>query len=392
MTGDLFVGVAPAHRPAALAVLAAVVLLVPAVAMVDGYARLGVPWACRLRAGVAAADTAERWAAALLLAAGIVHLALPLGHHGGGVLTAGFLTSGAVYCWLAHRVTTGRRWRGPVTVLVPATLVAYLVVVARGEEVDQVGLATALIEVTTLGLALSRRRRVLAGAALVVVTTVFGIASWLLALAGHDDHRVAGEAHPGHHHHDGGRLARAQAGVIMRPGEDGTTEAQRRAAAELAAAVRAATGKYRDLAAAVADGYRLDGGERDGFDLHYAHKGRRSDAAVLDPARPEMLVYARQGGRAALLGVVFQMPRAGERGPQVGGATTTWHAHNVCVGLLPPGFGPVTPYGGCPFLTVQVTVAEMMHVWVVDSPAGPFADRLPAEYAKQVLARDGRPA
>jgi hypothetical protein len=80
------------------------------------------------------------------------------------------------------------------------------------------------------------------------------------------------------------------------------------------------------------------------------------------------------------------MPRAGERGPQVGGATTTWHAHNICVGALPPGFGVVTPYGTCPFLTAQVTLPEMMHVWIVDSPAGPFADSLPKEAAQRALS------
>jgi hypothetical protein len=104
-----------------------------------------------------------------------------------------------------------------------------------------------------------------------------------------------------------------------------------------------------------------------------------------------MLVYARERGRAALLGVVFQMPRAGQRGPQVGGASTPWHSHNICIGLLPPAFGAVTPYGNCPFLTAQLTIGEMMHVWVVDNPAGPFADGLAPAYARQILARDGRP-
>jgi hypothetical protein len=240
-----------------------------------------------------------------------------------------------------------------------------------------------------LGLALGRRRRVLGAMVLSVVTLLFGVSAWILFAVGHDAHGVVGE---GQAHHHGQHLARGQAGIVMRPGATGTTAAQRQAATALTDQVRAATAKYRDLAVAEADGYRLSGGGRaDGLDLHFEHKGHAADARVLDPQAPEMLVYARKGGRAVLLGVVFQMPRAGQRGPQIGGADTPWHAHNICLGLLPPGFGVVTPFGTCPFLTVHVTIPEMMHVWVIDNPAGPFADDVPDGYARAVLARDGKP-
>jgi hypothetical protein len=175
----------------------------------------------------------------------------------------------------------------------------------------------------------------------------------------------------------------------MRPGATGTTASQERAAAELVAAVRAASARYRDVSAALADGYKPDR-PGDGLDVHFDNKQRSADGAVLDPARPEQLVYARAGARSVLLGVVFRMPRAGERGPQIGGASTTWHSHNICVGPLPPGFGLVTPYGTCPFLTAEVTLPEMMHVWLVDSPTGPFADSLPSYVARRALAVQGR--
>jgi hypothetical protein len=216
-------------------------------------------------------------------------------------------------------------------------------------------------------------------------SVLFGVASWISAFAGHDTHDAGGTATGAGHHHHGQYLARAQAGVIMRPGATGTTAGQQRAAADLVEAVRAAAAKYRDVAVALADGYRPDR-RGDGLDLHFENEQRANDGAVLDPSRPEQLVYARAGGRAALLGVVFRMPRADQRGPQIGGATTTWHSHNICVGPLPPGFGLVTPYGTCPFLTAEVTLPEMMHVWVVDSPAGPFADSLPKNVAEQALA------
>jgi hypothetical protein len=390
MSPDLVNGIAPAHRAALGALVAAAILVLPAARIVRAHAALGEPWAVRMREGWARAGAAERWAAALLFVAGVIHVALPLGHDGGAVLTVAFLCSGAAYGWLTWRVIAGGRWRGRSVVLILATLAAYLVSVTRGEEVDQVGLATALVEMAALGLALGTRRRALAATVVLTTSTLFGVASWVSVVAGHDTHG-AGDAPDGHHHHHGRYLARAQAGIIMRPGATGTTPEQQRAATELAAGVRAATAKYQDIAAAVADGYEPDR-RGDGLDLQFEHKGHQSDSAILDPSRPEMLVFARAGGRAVLLGVVFQMPRAGQRGPQVGGATTTWHAHNLCVGLLPPGFSLVTPYGTCPFLTAQVTVPEMMHVWVVESAAGPFADALPEPAARQALARYGRPA
>jgi hypothetical protein len=297
-----------------------------------------------------------------------------------------FLASGLAYCWLAYRAGTGRRWRLAGAALVVATLVAYVVNLAAGEEADQVGIATGLIEIVVLGLAISGRRRVLAAVALVLLGFGFGTAVWISTFAGH---AAAGQTATGAgHHHGGQHLARAQAGILMRPGAESTSPEQARAAAALAASVQAATEKYRSLDAAVADGYRA-GEAADRLHVHYENPRYQRDGAILDPARPEMLVYAQDGDRAALLGVVFQMPEPGQRGPQVGGASATWHRHNICVGLLPPGFGPVTPYGTCPFLAAQVTIAEMMHVWIVPTPSGPFADDLPDEYARRALAAIG---
>lgn len=386
MIGDFLTGIAPDHRAAVGVLMVAAGLVLPAARVVRARAVLGAAWAVRLRAGWAAAGAGGRWAGALLAVAGVIHLGLPLGH-GDSLAAVLFLAGGVAYGWLALRAVTGRRWRRLTAVLVLATLAAYLVSLAGGEQADQVGLSTALVEMAALGLAMGTRRRAAAVAALMATSVLFGVASWISAFAGHDPPDATGgetTAGGGPHHH-GQDLARAQAGVIMRPGATGTTAGQQRAAAELLTAVRAATVKYRDVSVALAEGYRPDKAG-DGLNVHFEHKQRSADAAVLDPARPEQLVYAVAGGRAALLGVVFRMPRAGERGPQIGGAATMWHAHNICVGALPPGFGVVTPYGTCPFLTAQVTVPDMMHVWIVDSPAGPFADSLPEDVAERALA------
>ncbi len=64
----------------------------------------------------------------------------------------------------------------------------------------------------------------------------------------------------------------------------------------------------------------------------------RRTACLLDPTRPETLVYAESPGGPILLGAMFQMPEIGEAGPAVGGPLTVWHAHDhVCFSLLPAG-------------------------------------------------------
>ena len=198
-----------------------------------------------------------------------------------------------------------------------------------------------------------------------------------------------GEAGSGHGH--GHRFtARAQAGVIMRPVAGATTEAQERAAAELAEATTEGIAKYHDLRAAERNGYRAAQPLR-GLAVHFENKAYQSDGRILDPRRPEQLVYAIENGRAALLGAVYQMQKAGAAGPAVGGPITRWHAHNVCVTITPPGFGVVSPFGTCPSLTLTVTTPEMMHVWTLEQPAGPYADDVDPVWARRELARHGRP-
>jgi hypothetical protein len=388
---DFLIGIAPEHRVPLVLALVTPILAVQGWRIAKAHARAGSKTAQRLVDGWDIAPALNRWAAWLLLLAGVVHLGLPLGHNDGALLTIGFLASGVACLWLAHRALTGRRWRAGTVGLVLGMLTAYsLVVGSKREEADQVGLATAVIELAALALAAvpaltrpwSVKRllvRPLANTGIVVLAVVFGVAMWVVFVAGHDDHGVSGT-----HHHDGEFLARLQAGIVLRPAGPPATPQQLRAAADLADRTKAATLKYRDVAVAEADGYHASG-PRSGLQVHFENKAHARDRRIADPDAPEMLVYAIQGGRSVLLGVVFQMPDAGQRGPAIGGATTRWHAHNVCVGLLPPGFGVVSPYGTCPYLTASLTVAEMMHVWVVDPPGGPYVENLDDAWVRTLL-------
>jgi hypothetical protein len=358
---DIFLsGIAPEHAAALIAGLLALAV---------------VPF---LRGG--SRDHVDRWAAALLGFAAAVHLFLPFGHL--GAMTVPYLLSALGFGVLAFGAHHGLRWWRPgAGILCPATVVAYLI---WGGEIDQVGILTALVELTVFGLALSQWK-VLCGIATVLAVLLCGAVMWVASFQAHFA-ADAGTAAPsvGHHHGDQHEhLARAQAGVIMRPlgKTQGASSAETAAAVALAQATVSAGTRYKRLSDAIAAGYQYPLGSRVGMDVHMENPEFKKDGRVLDPERPEMLVYAIDGGTATLLGVVYVMERAGQAGPAPGGPITRWHAHNLCLSLLPIGIGIVTPFGGCPTLSVTVTIPEMMHVWIVDPPGGPYAEGVDKDWA-----------
>lgn len=391
-------GIAPEHAAALI-----VTVLLPGVWWL--HRALTTPATASDRAPLSLTD---RWIIGLLAATAAIHLGLPLGHHDSGLLTVGFLGSGAAYAWLAVRVYRGRSWRLLTSLLVVGTLVAYLAVIAGGgEEPDQVGIATALVELMLLGFALTpaRPRRVARGfgsAATLLAIFIVGTITWAGAFRAHEasdldaglpEVPAAGAAIETAHEHGHDHSARAQAGVIMRPLGEGhhPTAQQVRAAAELAKATKAATARFADPQVALDAGYRSETAMT-GVDVHLENKAYADDGHVLDPERPEALVYAITDGKATLLGAVFRMPRAGTPGPEPGGPITRWHSHNICFSVLPPGIGVVSPFGGCPALSVTVTISEMMHVWTVDNnPGGPYVEGLDAAWIRTYHAQHGTP-
>jgi hypothetical protein len=398
------VGIAPMHLPALIAAL-----LLPIVVLVVRRLRTPVLPGAAPRARHHKPDLVQTWAAWLLGISAAVHLALPLGHFDGLLLTAAFLGSGVAYAWLAIRALEGRTWRLWSALLLGATLIAYLVVSGTGgEEPDQVGIATALVELVALGLCFvparqatrpKRFKRFAGSAGTILVTLITGVAVWVGSFAAHaaTDTDVSanpdaagtalGASHDHEHAHD--HAARAQAGVIMRPQADHHPTVQQQVDAQaLADATKAAMQRYANLDTALKDGFTLPK-PGVGPDVHLENKANRADGRTLDPEHPETLVYAILDNKATLLGVVYVMDVAGVPAPQPGGPITRWHAHNICLTLLPPGFGIVSPFGSCPALSVSVTTPEMMHVWVVDSPAGPFAEGLDKEWVRAYHAEHG---
>lgn len=155
------------------------------------------------------------------------------------------------------------------------------------------------------------------------------------------------------------------------------TPPQQAAADKLRADTRRATVQWASVDSARRDGYRPITPVFDGIQ-HWHNDRFHTDGKVLDPDAPEELVYASTTRGLVLVAAMYLMPTVGEPGPQIGGPLTVWHDHtDLCftiegrvVGFHRP------PTLTCPTGSATARTPEMLHVWVVDNPAGPFAPEM----------------
>jgi hypothetical protein len=156
------------------------------------------------------------------------------------------------------------------------------------------------------------------------------------------------------------------------------TPAQWAAAARLLADTRRAAARFRDLRDARTAGYaphRLIP-ERV---KHYFNPAYVTDRRVLDPARPEGLLYAHTTRGPVLVAAVYLMNRAGEPARAVGGCLTPWHAHAEHCSSDPASgrIDGVRGRGGrCPPGQVPWATPPMLHTWLILLPDGPFVDHV----------------
>ena len=352
----------------------------------------------------------QRWAIAGLAATGILHLALPIGHHDNALLTVGFVAAGAAYLWLATRVLRQRSWRLLTALLVTANLVGYLIIItAGGEEPDQVGILTALDELMLLALALNgpttrRLRRAAASTATVASVVLVGVVIWISSFAAHQasdldatlttsggtSGAVIDAPHDDGHQHD--HAARAQAGVIMRAlANHHPTAEQIRAAEQLASPD---PGGHRPLHRHPRRCRRRIPAQR----RHHRHRGPPGKQGPrhqrLHPRRRPPtgagLRHRRRQGEPAGRGLPHARRRASRarpREPRSPAGTRTTSASPPChrVRVSP------SPFGGCSALSIGATMPEMMHVWTVSPPGGPYAESIDQKWAYDYNATHGVP-
>ena len=307
---------------------------------------------------------------ALILCTAGAHLGLAVGHASTlPALSVLFVLDGLAYLALLA-LPRGRWWRWAAAALLLSTIVAYLVYVGSGREAPEpVGVADKLVEIVALGLVLQPGRRTgrwrTASFATLAVAILTGGVMWVEDLAGAAHlHGAAVTCAPNHH---------AQPGMVLRPVPCTVTPEQQAAADRLVAETRQEIARYQDVRVALAAGYRPGASDGSGT-AHYTNF--RAPANPLDPRHPAALVYASTKHGPVLLGAMYQMPKQGVPGPDIGGALTPWHYHtNVCFSL--PGLlisGLSTPFGECPPGSVRITSADQLHVWTAPNPNGPFGD------------------
>jgi hypothetical protein len=183
------------------------------------------------------------------------------------------------------------------------------------------------------------------------------------------------------------------------PGEHATgscqpTSAQVAAANKLVADTRGGLARFVDLRDALAVGYAPHRRAREAI-KHYFNPTYVTDGRVLDPARPEGLLYAYTTRGPVVVAAVYLMNRAGEPGRAVGGCLTQWHVHdNLC--SSDPANGMITGLrtrgGRCPPGQVSWAAPPMMHTWIINIPGGPFAHQVPASAAFRQLHATPRPS
>jgi hypothetical protein len=316
-----------------------------------------------------ASELRKAFLASLLVCTGLVHLALAPEHP---ALRGAFLLDGAAFLMLAVASTRNTTWwRIPAAGLLLATIVAYLVVVIRAREpVDDLAIATKAIELLALGLVVWPRetrlswRWLMATGGLVTTIVLSGGVAWAAA--------VRAGSTPGHPH---GHTLDGKV-VLAAPSP---TDQQRADAARLVDDTRAGIERFTDVRVALADGY-VPGTPPNAPSVHYSNPKYAHNGIVLDPTRPQTLVYANTPSGPMLLGAMYMMPKANIPPPDVGGSLAEWHTHsNLCFTL--PKFaidGAASPFGTCPVGSINGPTPAMLHVWTVPNPGGPFGDLSPA--------------
>jgi hypothetical protein len=319
----------------------------------------------RLRSARHSVPGTVQAASVLMTVAGAIHLGLVPSHLGEPITAALFVANGIAYIGLAAAFTW-RWWRLAASSLLLMTVFGYLGFIAlRLDTPDQVALATKLLELVTLGLVLVPVRGearpldrawnwALLASGLPLLMLVNGATIWGIGLATPDARHV-------------------HAGALLQATNAVATPDQVAAAAQLYSETEAATQPYADWHQAWAAGYR-PGGSTSMPSTHWMNAAYVKAGYVMDPRRPQGLVYANSKHGPVLLGAMFQMQRINQFGPDPGGPLTAWHQHeNICFTPFGFEFSLMTPYATCPLGAIDISVSPMLHVWFVKTSGGPFA-------------------
>ena len=142
----------------------------------------------------------------------------------------------------------------------------------------------------------------------------------------------------------------------------------------------------RSLMAAVKNGWfdiekaRAQGFQDDRINrTHFPNLQYMFDDVILDPERPEWLIYSDlPGGGKVLMGFMFFTREPNEVGPTPAGPLAQWHYHQYAYPRCAvKGLWTVSDAdenGGCAEGIPVMRTPEMFHVWFIDHPLGRFTE------------------
>jgi len=159
------------------------------------------------------------------------------------------------------------------------------------------------------------------------------------------------------------------------------TGAQLEAALRLIDATKASVSKYENESAAIRAGYKPM--EPEGLAvMHYVNQAYFTEADILRPDHVQSLIYFNSKHGPVLIGAMYIMPNLSTPGPPIGGSLTVWHHHdNLCfdrttrriVAFAHDASSDTNEKSGtCPRGSSNGSTPEMLHVWLIANPGGPF--------------------
>lgn len=157
------------------------------------------------------------------------------------------------------------------------------------------------------------------------------------------------------------------------PDKEPTPEQKQQAAELIEKTLAAVKAKgWLDKEQALKDGYQKMYKDK----IHYFKKEYLYDGELMNPEKPEFLMFYPTEHGELLMGVMFS---ALDHGPQIGGPLTLWHYHvekGICYenDYLP--IGQVNENGQCVTGVTRQKSPEMLHLWFFDHPDGRFATRM----------------
>jgi len=356
--------------------------------------------------------TALATAAAASAGAGLVHAAAAGTHNGDPTLSWLFAAAAAAQlAWAALAVLWPHRLLIAAGVALNAGallawvlsrtvgLVGPLAVVEAVGTQDLLAAVLAGLAVAAGLVALLRQSPVArANVAAVGLATVLVLAIAMPAMAAEHTHGAShehghGEATSSHEHRGDDRETEAHEhdadghaegteasveGPIISVDDPRLSEKQQERATDLIDETRAALAAFPDEASVVAAGYvSIGDGRRPGAFEHFVNHDHLTDDKSLDASAIESIVTQRQAdGTKKVMSAMYILSSgsAMEDVPEIAGELTTWHDHqNLCWDPSGQRLAGSLVNGECRPGGVLRATAPMLHVWLEDTPCGPFS-------------------